>query len=278
VQDGEILECPAAGQIPLDHRRGTAHRGDAFRSNLPDDARRQRRARERHALEHLGRQAERLTHLADAVLAQLHEGLKDGVAKGCLRVDAQLREDVVLPLDPRYRLIDIGEDRALEEHAGATLAHQAAEHVPVERLGDGLALGFRIRDALERRKERLLGVHDLDRHAKVGEDARRTVEFASAHQAIVDQDGSQPRTDGAVPQQRDDGRIHAAGQGIDGRALPDGGADRRDLLRDEALRVEFAGRDLLGHGGLLVLMAGPRGTHWRLTARRPAIGGHSGTP
>ena len=98
-------------------------------------------------------QAQRLPDLAHAVLAQLDQRLEDPVAEGLLRVDAQLLEDVVLPLDAGDGLVHVGEDGPLQQVLRAALPHEAAEDVPVEGLGDRLALLLGVGDALERGEE-----------------------------------------------------------------------------------------------------------------------------
>jgi hypothetical protein len=71
------------------------------------------RAGERSAVVNRFRQAHGFGEFAHPVLAQLYQGLKNGIAESLLGIYAKLRKDIVLALDSRHRLVDIGKDGAL---------------------------------------------------------------------------------------------------------------------------------------------------------------------
>jgi len=155
VEDCHVLEGLHRLELLLDDDRRLAHERDLHRRHLADDPRRQGRARERDPLEDRFLEPQGHADLADAVLAELDEGFADLVAEGLLRVDADLLEDIMLALDPGRCLLDVGEDRALQEHRGLAFQHEVAEHLLVEGLGDSLPFKLGILDvflqpALER--------------------------------------------------------------------------------------------------------------------------------
>ena len=96
--------------------------------DLADDAGGQGRAGEGRAVEDGCRQAQGFGDLAHAVFTQLQQRLKNLIAEGLLRVDAELREHIVLTLDARHRLVDVGQDGALQQVTGLALRTSGRTH------------------------------------------------------------------------------------------------------------------------------------------------------
>ena len=247
VQDGQVLERARPGERPFDDGRGAAYRPDPLGRRLANDPRRECRSRKRHAAKDGRRQPERPADYPDGILAKLDERLEDAIAEGVLRVDAELLEHVVLPLDPGHGLVDVGQDRALQQELRFALAHEAPEHMPVERLGDRLAFLLRVGDPRQRGKELRPGVHDLDRHAEVPEARDNPFRFPLAHEAVLDEDRPQPPGQGTMAEHGHGGRVDASGQRVDGGAAADRFLDLPDLLLDKTSRVELLRCNLGDH-------------------------------
>ncbi len=113
VKDRHVLKCTAAVEQTLDNGGRLADNLDTFRCCLPYDSSRECRARERNTFEQLGWKPEGFADFSDTILAKLYERLDNTVAESFLRVDPELLEDIVLPLDPRDCFIDIGQDCSL---------------------------------------------------------------------------------------------------------------------------------------------------------------------
>ena len=152
-----------------------------------------------------GGESERPAELPHSVLAQLDERLEDAVSEGLLRIDPHLLEDVVLALDPGHGLVDVGQDRALEQDFDPAVLDEPAEDVLVEGLGDRLPLLLGVGDPLERGEELLAGVDDLDRDAELLEEPDDAPGLAFAHDPVLDEDGYEPLAQGPVSEHRDRG-------------------------------------------------------------------------
>ena len=170
----------------------------------------------------LGRKPEGLANLSNTVLAKLNERLDDVVAESLLRIDPELLEDIVLPLDPCDGLVDIGQDGSLEKVFRAAFLDDASEYVSVEGLGNGLALLFRIRDSLERREELFACIDDFDRDAELSEKTDDLFGLSLAHEAVFDEDGLEALSQGSMPEHRDRRRIDASREGVDRHSVSDG--------------------------------------------------------
>lgn len=79
----------------------------------------------------------------------------DGAPESVFWVYSQLREDVVLPLDPRARPIDTGRDHPLKEEFRAVFFDHTPEYVSVEGFSHGFTFLFKVSNSFERRKELL---------------------------------------------------------------------------------------------------------------------------
>ena len=79
-----------------------------------------------------------------------------------MRIDAQLLENIVLPLDARHGLLDVGEDGPLQQKPRAASLEELAEDLLVEGLGDGLPLLLRIAKPLQSVEERLPRIEHFD--------------------------------------------------------------------------------------------------------------------
>ena len=236
-QHGQVLEHAGVGQFFLDDRRGRAHGRQPLLGHLAHDPRGQGRPGEGHAPGDCRRQAQHLGHLAHPVLAQRRQRLQHVVAVLLLRVDPQLGQDVVLPLDAGHGLLDVGQDRAVQQVLGPRLPHQLAEDLRVERAGDGVSLLLRIGQAGQGLEELAPGVDDLDRNAHVGERLDDPLRLALAHQGVVDEHGLEPIAQGPVAQHRDHGAVHPAAEGIDGQPVSNSFPNRAYLLFDKCLIV-----------------------------------------
>ena len=108
------------------------------------------------------------------------------------------------------------------------------EHVD-EQAADGLALGLRVADAVERAEEQVAAPRRGRAGCCSGRGTGVTTSSASpcAHQAVIDEDAGELVADRLVDQHRGDGRIDAAGQPADHPALADLRADLRDRLLAE---------------------------------------------
>jgi hypothetical protein len=146
-EHSEILEGSGGGQLLLHDGAGCTHQVQLLFRHLLHDGGREGRAGEGDALVDFLREAEGFADFPDAVFTQFGERFEDAVAELLLGVDAYLGEDVVLALDARDGLVDVAEDGAIEEEAGARLVDESAEELRVEGLGDGLALGLGVGEA-----------------------------------------------------------------------------------------------------------------------------------
>src|SRR5690606_37841652 len=84
------------------------------------------------------------------------------------------------------------------------------EHVD-EQLADDLALGLRVRHALEGGEVARAGIHTDHLHAEVApEDTHDLVTLVQAQQAMVDEYAGELVADGLLQQGSDNGGIHTA--------------------------------------------------------------------
>ncbi len=210
MKDRHILEGTGALEQPLDDDGGLADCLDALRGHLANHPGRQCRPRERDALEQLVRKPESLADLSNAILAQLNQRLDDAVAESLLRVDPELLQDVMLPLDSGDGLIHIGQDRSLEKVLCSAFLDDAPEYISVEGLRNGLALLFRVHDSLERREELLARLDYFNRNAELAEETRDLFGLSLTHEAVFDEDGLQALAQGSMPEHRDRRRIDAS--------------------------------------------------------------------
>jgi hypothetical protein len=111
MKDRHVLERAGIFKQPLDDNGCLADKLDALGGDLAYHTGRKGRTGERDALELLAGQPKGLADPPDTILAKLNKRFNDAVAEGFLRVDPKLLEDIVLPLDSRDGLIDIGQDR-----------------------------------------------------------------------------------------------------------------------------------------------------------------------
>ncbi|OPZ73023.1 MAG: hypothetical protein BWY83_00342 [bacterium ADurb.Bin478] len=248
MQDGQVLERLDAFK-PLFHDHGRlAHGFNPFRSGFADHPGGQRRAGKWDSLEQCRRKTQRLAEFAHAILAQLDQRLQNAIAEYLLWIDAQLFKNVVLAFDAGHGLIHIREDGALKQKPGAAVAHDAAEHLLVKSLSDGLPLLLRIRKPLQRSEKLLLRIDHFNLHSQFLEKGDHLFRFVGAHQTVVDKHGLEPLFQRLVAKQGDGGRVDAARQGVERQAVTDDLANFLRFLPDELLGVEPAGFDLFNHG------------------------------
>jgi len=221
VKDGQVLECAGISQGIFDDACCLANGFHTLRRDLSDHARRKSRPRKGRTAEDGRGETEGFRHLAHGRLSQLDERFQDIVSVDFLRIDTELGEDVVLPLDPRNSLLDIGEDGALEEMAGAAFADQPAEDVFVKRLGDGLSFLFGIGKSLQRREEFLPRIDKFHRHAERSEEGNNLLRLILAHDAVIDEVGLQPLAERPMSEHRHRGGIHSPRKGVDGESIAD---------------------------------------------------------
>ena len=88
----------------------------------------------------------------------------------CLRAHAL--EDIVLPFDAGYRLLDVGVIRSLQQILCTALLDEIAEHYLVKGMGNRLTLLLWIGQSGEGTEELLSRVDELDRYAELLEDRR----------------------------------------------------------------------------------------------------------
>ncbi|OPY92195.1 MAG: hypothetical protein A4E73_01381 [Syntrophaceae bacterium PtaU1.Bin231] len=159
----------------------------------------------------------------------------------------------MLSLDPRDGLLDVGEDGALEKVAGAALADQPAEDVPVKSLGDRLPLFLGVGEPFQRRKKFLPCVDEFDGHAEGREERDNLLRLILPHDPIVDEVGFQPLAQCPVPQHRDGRGIHPSRQGVDGKAVTDGRGKLLRLLPEEGIHAELLQLDFFqAHNAVLL--------------------------
>ncbi|MGY3680318.1 hypothetical protein ACVWXU_003941 [Streptomyces sp. TE33382] len=103
-----------------------------------------------------------------------------------------------------------------------------------ELAADDLPLLLRVGDPGEGVEEALLGVDDLERDARGGDEVLLDLlGLALAHQPVVDVDTGQLGADGLLHEGRGDRGVHTAGQPADGALGADLLTDERDLLLDD---------------------------------------------
>jgi hypothetical protein len=113
MEDGKVLEGLDARELFLEDGGGFAHQGDALRRGLADHPCCKGGTREGLPCEELPGEPQGLADLPDAGLSETDQRLDEGVPELLLRIDAQLGQDVVLPLHPCHGLLDVGEDGPL---------------------------------------------------------------------------------------------------------------------------------------------------------------------
>ena len=242
VRSYQLLPLAGSREVAqfLDEDRvGAAQQVGVLLLDLAEDAHAQARARERMAIHHAGRQAQRHAELADLVLEQVAQRLQ--------QLQAQLlgqAADVVVALD-RDRLLALGAarldhvriDGALRQPLGALRAGAGElgglllEHRD-ELAADDLALGLGVAHAGQLAEEQLAGI-DAD-HLGVqlaDEHVHHHVAFVQPQQAVVDEDAGQLVADGAMDQRRGHRRIDAARQAEDHLLVAHLLADRLPPLR-----------------------------------------------
>jgi len=267
MQNREVLKGVGVPEQVLDHHRGFANRLETFRGHRPDHPGRQGRSGKRDARKHLRRKPERLANRPHAVLAELDERLDDAIPKGFFGIDPELFEDIVLPFDPGDGLIDIGQDRALQEKIGPACLDKAPEDLAVEGLGDGLAFLLGVGDPGQSRKEFVSGIDYLDRDLEGAKPTYDLFRLSLAHQAVFDEDGLEPIPQGLMAKERDGRRIDAAGESIDGDAFAHCFSDGSDFFCDKLPWIERLQGNLVSHGSGFLSRGGIQGSQgWSCAA------------
>ncbi len=88
---------------------------------------------------------------------------------------------------------------------------------------------------------------DLHFDAQLFEEVHDALGLPLPHEAVLDEHRLEGRSQGAVPEHRDRGRVDASRKGIDRRPAADRGSDLLRLLVNEAFGIEILGADLLYH-------------------------------
>jgi len=169
------------------------------------------------------------------------------ISEGLLWVDAKLREDVMLSLDPGDGLVNVSKDRPLQQVLRVAFSDEAAEHLSVEGLRDSFAFGFRIGDAFQSGQELIARVDHLDGNTQFAEEPDNLLGFALTHESVFDEHGPQLPAQGAMAQHGNGRGIDASREGVDRRPIANGLFDLGDLLRNKLLRVELLGGNLSNH-------------------------------
>src|ERR1700722_7989065 len=194
---------------------GALEQIDVFLFQFSEHANAETRSRERMTVDELARQAQLHADATHFVLEQFAQRLEQFQ----MHAFGQSAH-IVMRLD-HMRLAGfasggfdyVGIDRALRQPADAVELRGLFFKYLDEHSAYRLALGFRIRDALERRKIAVACVDADDIYAHVlGHCRHHLVAFVQAQQTCVDKNARQLLTDGAFEQRGDDGRIYAAGK------------------------------------------------------------------
>ena len=110
-----------------------------------------------------------------------------------------------------------------------------------ERRADDLALALGVGHAGQAVEEQPDGVDEHERQLQPLEPPPNLLRFVEPHDAVVDEDARQPVADGAMDEERGDGRVHAAAQAAHDAARAHLLADARDRLFDERRHRPVAG-------------------------------------
>ena len=175
------------------------------------------RTRERLAVDHLIRQAERGTDHADLVLVEKLDRL-DELHLHLFRQAA----NVVVGLDAVLALKDVRINGALAEEMNILKLRSLLVEDLDELAADDLSLLLRIGDTCEKVKE-TVGSVDID---EVGaelllEDVDDHLALALAHEAVVDMDAGELLADSLDEERRDDRGVDAAGERKEHLAVAD---------------------------------------------------------
>ncbi len=211
MQDRHVLESPGICQFFLEDHCCLPDGLDPLRCGFPDHAGSESRSRKRHPVVDFLRQAECFCNLSHAVLSQLYQRFYYLVSERLLRVDSELLEDIVLPLDPCNSLIHVCKNRSLQEVLCPTLLNEPAKDILVKRLCDRLPLLFRVSDSSHRIEELGSGIDDLHMHAEVFEGRDDPFRFPLPHDAVIDEIRLEAVSESTVPQHGDNRRIYASG-------------------------------------------------------------------
>ena len=232
--DGEVLPDLALKTVFLkllaQNRVGLAHSLEPVAGDGTDAAHAETGAREGLAVDHAVREAQGLADHADLVLIQELDGLH--------KLKVELRGQaahVVVRLDGAG-LQDIGIDGALGEEADAVELFGFLGKDVDKHLADDLALLLGIGDAGKLVEE---AVHRVDvdevRVHLVAEDLDHLLGLALAEKAVIDMDADELPAHSPDEKRRDDGGIHAAGEGQQDLLVADLGAQGRNLLVNKSL-------------------------------------------
>jgi hypothetical protein len=143
----------------------------------------------------------------------------------------------VLPLDPRHGLLDVGQDRPVEQVRCPALPHQVAEHLPVKSARHGVAFLLRVGQASQGAEKVRPGVDHLHGDAHAGEDVADALRLVFPHQGTVDEDRAEPIAQGPMTKHRDHRAVDASAQGVDRTPAADRPANLRNLLLNKRLVV-----------------------------------------
>ena len=110
-----------------------------------------------------------------------------------------------------------------------------------ERRADDLALALGVGDAGQAVEEQPHGVDEHERQLQPLEPPPNLLGLVEAHDAVVDEDAGQPIADGAMDEERRDGRVDAAAQAAHHSPVADLRADALGRLLDERRHRPVAG-------------------------------------
>ena len=202
----------------------------------------QTRARERLAHDQILRQAELAAERTHLVLKQQTQRLNDLLEIHKVRQAA----DVVVALDDgsdiRAGFDHVGIDRTLSQIVDRADLLALFLKDADELLADDLALGLRVGDVLQARKEALLGVDTHEVDVPVFKRGLDFVALVLAQQTVIDKDARKLAADGLGQQRRRNGGVHAAGKRQQHLAVADLGADVRNGLAHEVAHRPVTGR------------------------------------